>query len=162
MGKHQQGQRETLKQPQHHDRDTAHQHMPGPAQCSDCGAWYNAGRWSWQEETESEPESVTCPACKRIADNDPAGNVNLSGAFLKEHREEILNLIRNTEELERKQHALERLIGITEDEGRMMVGTTGTHLANRIGHALAAAYDGTVSYTYTADETHLDVDWQRD
>jgi len=43
-----------------------------------------------------------------------------------------------------------------------MVSTTGTHLANRIAHALEAAYDGTAHYTYTDNETHLDVSWKRD
>ncbi|MCQ4347931.1 BCAM0308 family protein [Pseudomonas stutzeri] len=162
MDKHQQGHKETLKQPQHHDRDKAHQHMPGSAHCPGCGAWFGAGRWSWHQEAGSQPERVTCPACRRIADNDPAGNVTLAGTFLEGRREEIVNLIRNTEELECKEHALERLIGISEEGGRMMVSTTGTHLANRIGHALQAAYDGTVRYTYTENETHLDVDWQRD
>jgi hypothetical protein len=162
MDKHQQGHKETLNQPQHHDRDKAHQHLAGTAHCPGCGAFFNAGRWSWQREAGSTPEEVTCPACKRIADNTPAGNVNLSGAFLEAHREEILNLIRNTEELERQEHALERLMGIDEDGGRIMVSTTGTHLANRIGHALQAAYDGSVKYTYTENETHLDVNWERD
>lgn len=162
MDKHQQGHKEKLNQPQHHDRDTAHQHPAGAAHCAGCGAYYNAGRWSWQREAGSQPESVTCPACRRIAENDAAGNVNLSGAFLRGHREEIVNLIRNTEEMERKEHALERLIGISEEGGKLVVGTTGTHLANRIGHALQAAYDGAVSYTYTENETHLDVAWERD
>lgn len=162
MDKHQQGHKETLNQPQHHDRDKAHQHIAGTAHCPGCGAYFSAGRWSWNREAGSQPESITCPACRRIAENDAAGNVVLSGAFLQAHREEILNLIRNTEAAERQEHALERLIGISEEGGKLMVGTTGTHLANRIGHALEAAYDGSVKYTYTENETHLDVSWTRD
>lgn len=160
MSKHQQGQRETLKQPQHHDRDQAHQRLAGTVVCPDCNASFSAGRWSWQA-VDDPTEKATCPACKRIAENAPAGNVRLSGEFVEGHREELINLIRNTEKLECKDHALERLIGISEEDGGLMVGTTGTHLANRIGHALQAAYDGVVSYTYTDNETHLDVDWKR-
>ena len=162
MDKHQQGHKERLNQPQHHDRDKAHQHLAGTAHCLGCGAYFHGGRWSWHPEAGSQPETVTCPACRRIAENDAAGNVTLSGAFVQAYREDLLNLIRNTEEAERKEHALERLIGISEEGGKVMVGTTGTHLANRIGHALEAAYDGSVKYTYTENETHLDVTWMRD
>lgn len=162
MDKHRQGHRETLIQPQHHDRDKERQRIAGPAHCPGCDAYFDAGRWSWQRPAAGQPETITCPACRRIADNDAAGNVALSGGFVRNHREELLNLIRNTEDAERREHALERLIGISEEEGKMMVATTGPHLANRIGHALEAAYDGAVKYTYTDNETHLDVTWQRD
>ena len=162
MDKRHQGHKDTLLQPQHHDRNMASQHLAGTAHCSGCGANFHTGRWSWQAlEAGATPESVVCPACRRIADNDAAGNVFLSGGFLQAHREEILNLVRNTEELERSTHALERLIGIVEEGDKVMVSTTGTHLANRIGHALEAAYDGEVRYTYTDNETHLDVHWER-
>lgn len=162
MDKHRQGHREMLIQPQHQDRDKAHQHIAGTAHCPGCDAYFSAGRWSWQRPEDSRPETLTCPACRRIADNDAAGNVALTGGFVQTHREEILNLIRNTETAECKEHALERLIGISEEGGKLMVTTTGPHLANRIGHALEAAYDGNVKYTYTDNETHLDVTWERD
>ena len=162
MEKHQQGHKDTLLQPQHHDRDKGHQHLSGTAHCPGCGAYFSAGRWSWQREAGSPPESVTCPACRRIAENDAAGNVTLSGGFVQAHREELLQLVRHTEEAERKEHALERLIGISEEDGKVMIGTPGPHLANPIGHALEAAYDGKVHYTYTENETHLDVSWSRD
>lgn len=162
MDKHQQGHKDTLLQPGHQDRDKEHQHLAGTAHCPGCGAYFHAGRWSWQREAGSQPETVTCPACRRIAENDAAGNVTLSGGFVKAHREDLLNLVRNTEEMERKEHALERLIKISDEGDKVMVSTTGTHLANRIGHALQAAYDGAVSYTYTENETHLDVAWERD
>ncbi|MBV2131376.1 ATPase [Pseudomonas sp. MAP12] len=161
MDKHQQGHKDTLLQPQHHDRDKEHQHLAGTAHCTGCGAYFHAGRWSWQREAGSHPEDITCPACRRIAENDAAGNVILSGGFVQAHRDDLLHLIRNTEESESKEHPLERLIGISEEDNKVMVATTGTHLANRIGHALEAAYDGEVSYTYTENETHLDVNWQR-
>lgn len=162
MDKHRQGHKDTLLQPQHHDRDQARQHLSGTAHCPGCGAYFSAGRWSWQREAGNPPASVTCPACRRIAEKDAAGKVILSGGFVQAHREEILSLVRHTEESEKQEHALERLIDIVEEDGKVAIGTTGHHLANRIGHALKAAYDGEVRYTYSANETHLDVDWQRD
>ena len=162
MDKHQQGHKDTLLQPQHHDRDKAHQHLAGTAHCPGCGAYFSGGRWSWRREAGSHPETVTCSACRRIAENDAAGNVVLSGGFVQAHRAALLNLVRHTEEKERQEHALERLIGISEEDGRILIGSTGTHLANRIGHALEAAYDGAVHYTYTENETHLDISWTRE
>lgn len=162
MDKHQQGHKETINQPQHHDRDTAHQHIAGGALCSSCGAHYKAGHWAWQQDVGEQPQKVTCPACKRIADNDPAGNLVLSGDFVQAHREDLLNLIRNTEAKEKQEHPLERLLAISEEADRVLISTTGTHLANRIGHALESAYDGCVTYSYTSNETHLDVTWRRD
>lgn len=163
MDKHQRGNKAALTQPQHHDRDRAHQHHAGHQHCSGCGAYFSTGRWSWQAPPADSPcETVTCPACRRIAEHDAAGNLSLSGAFLQAHRTEIVNLIRHTEAQESKEHALERLIDIADEGERLMVSTTGTHLANRIAHALEAAYDGTAHYTYTDNETHLDVSWKRD
>lgn len=163
MDKHQQGHKDTLLQPQHHDRDMAHQHLAGDAHCSGCGANFSAGRWSWKAlDAGATPQAVTCPACQRIADKAAGGTVILSGTFVQAHREEILNLIRNIEEQERQEHALERLIGIADEDDAVVVTTTGMHLANRIGHALDSAYDGTTRYTYSDDKTHLDVDWERD
>ena len=163
MDKHQQGHKDTLLQPQHHDRDMETRHFAGAAHCPSCGANFHAGRWSWQAlDAGARAEEATCPACKRIAEKAAAGTVTLSGAFVQAHREEILNLIRNTEALENKEHALERLIDIADEEDAVVVTTTGMHLANRIGHALDSAYDGSTRYTYSDDKTHLDVDWERD
>ena len=150
-----------LLQERIHDAYQARAKPPEPTICPQCHAVFHNGRWDWRKLPE-QAHSALCPACRRIAENDAAGNVVLSGGFVQAHREELLNLVRHTEEKERQEHALERLIGISEEDGRILIGTTGSHLANRIGHALEAAYDGTVHYTYTENETHLDVSWTRE
>ncbi|WP_272481676.1 BCAM0308 family protein, partial [Rhodothermus marinus] len=81
-----------------------------------------------------------CPACRRAADRYPAGYVELAGAFLSTHQEEILNLIRNLEEQEKQARPLERIMAMEVQNGRCYVTTTGVHLARRIGEALARAY----------------------
>ncbi len=110
----------------------------------------------------SAVEEVVCPACRRIADRAPAGMVRLSGAFLQGHRDEITHLLHNTEAREKPDHPLERLIEIVEDGDELVATTTGMHLANRIGHALEAAYDGDSDYRYSDSELFLSVDWRRD
>jgi hypothetical protein len=36
---------------------------------------------------------AVCPACQRIEDNFAAGYVTIKGAFLAEHRDEIINVV---------------------------------------------------------------------
>lgn len=92
----------------------------------------------------------------------PAGTVSLRGAFVKQHADELCGLVRNTEELEKSEHPLERLIAISDSADGLDVTTTGLHLAQRIGHALEAAYDGELQIHYNHEEYYVDIHWQRD
>lgn len=161
MDKYQQSQKNQLFKPAHGDPYL--DAMPGGgARCPQCGAVYHQGRWSWQQALAEGAPSHVCPACRRIADDQPAGTLYLAGGFLEAHREEVLGLIHNTEAAEKAQHALERLLRITDQDGGLLVTTTGMHLAQRIGHALSAAYKGECDYRYAQDEYHLAVHWSRD
>lgn len=92
----------------------------------------------------------------------PAGTVRLHGAFVLQHPDELCGLMRNTEELEKREHPLERLMAISDATDGLEVTTTGVHLAQRIGHALEAAYDGELKIHYNDEEYFVDVHWQRD
>lgn len=83
---------------------------------------------------------TVCPACRRINDDYPAGIVELSGSFFAGHKEEILNLLKNEEVLEKKEHPMERIIKILEEDKGTVVSTTGIHLARRLGDAVNRAY----------------------
>lgn len=139
-------------------------HRPaGDARCPHCGVIYHAGHWHWPGEASAENlPSHACPACRRIEEGVEAGRLVLRGAFVAAHRSEILNLLHNTEAREKGEHPLERLIDICDDGDSLVVTTTGTHLANRLGHALKAAWDGRCEYRYNDSEVYLDVTWQRD
>ncbi|WP_349570347.1 BCAM0308 family protein [Azotobacter salinestris] len=147
-----------------HDPYLRHWHARGDALCPECGVSYQAGagRWSWEGLDDAEhAERALCPACRRIADKAPAGNLTLAGSFVKDHTDEICNLLHNTESLEKREHPLERLMTITDEPEGLVVTTTGIHLANRLGHALEAAFKGHVDYTYSDDRTALRVRWER-
>ena len=131
-----------------------------PTLCSTCGSLYLKGRWTWDKPTESIHKS-TCPACKRIADNYPAGIIKLRGTFFSEHRKELLNLVKNVEEQEKKEHALERIIAIKKESGFTIITTTGIHLGRRIGEALSRSYKGDLSYQYLDSEKGIRVTWAR-
>jgi hypothetical protein len=84
----------------------------------------------------------TCPACHRINDNYPAGELTLSGSFPKSHGQEIVRLARNTEALENRKHPLQRIMSVEENPEGIVITTTDVHLPRRIGHAIVDAYKG--------------------
>jgi aromatic ring-opening dioxygenase LigB subunit len=92
----------------------------------------------------------------------PAGTLTLSGSFLLKHRDEIINLIENTEKKEKAEHALERIIKLTDSGDDLIVTTTGIHLANRLSHALESAFKGKSDYRYGADQYGVSIHWTRD
>jgi len=131
-----------------------------PTVCSECGALFLGGRWSWNEPPEYANKTI-CPACQRIADNYPAGHMVLEGQFFEQHHEEILNLLHNEEKLEKGEHPMERIMSIVDEEGQTLVTTTGVHLARRIGEALAWAYQGDLDFKYGDAEQSIRVSWSR-
>jgi len=165
MDKYRQSRSDQLFKPELHDPYLSHWHAHGDALCPGCGVAYRAGRWSWQAMENAgqaeQAERTLCPACRRVADKAPAGSLTLIGSFVKAHSEEICNLLRNTEALEKQEHPLERLMTISDDPEGLLVTTTGMHLANRLGHALEAAYKGRVEYSYSDDQTLVRIRWER-
>lgn len=131
-----------------------------PAVCSECGAVYQEGRWQWLPAPPNAA-AVQCAACRRILEKVPAGFVAVSGAFALAHRLELLELVRNHEAREKKEHPLQRIIAIDEQDDGLMITTTDIHLARGIGEALEHAYKGTLDYHYLPDQYLLRVRWER-
>ncbi len=136
--------------------------------CTECRAVYHNKRWYLDESLYEraaglkETYRTLCPACRKIRDRFPGGIVTLSGDFLKEHREEIMNLIRNEEKEAMGKNPLERIIEIREiEEGKMEITTTNEKLAQRIGRSLEKAYEGSVEYKWSEDVKLLRVWWER-
>jgi NMD protein affecting ribosome stability and mRNA decay len=136
------------------------QKLPEPTVCSQCHAVYSSGRWTWKD-VPAQAHSVVCPACLRTQEDYPAGLIEMSGPFFEEHRQEMLNLVHNTEALEKKEHPLERIIKIHNEGPGTVVTTTGVHLARRIGEALHHAYQGDYELEYLEDERFVRVSFVR-
>ena len=132
-----------------------------PTVCPQCGAVYVAGRWQWSARPAGAHEEL-CQACHRINDEFPAGEVTLSGRFLDLHRDEILNIVRRQEEIEKPEHPFNRIMKIDDTPERIVVTTTDIHLPRRIGEALVSAYDGALGLTYDEDGYFLRATWHRD
>jgi NMD protein affecting ribosome stability and mRNA decay len=160
------------RQPRHEQRHEQRRAAPGkdpyrplrkPAgatRCTDCGAVFHRGRWTWRV-TPQHAASGLCPACRRIRERLPAGFLRLTGAFAREQREELVRRARHCEAQERAEHPLQRIMAIEPLDGGLLLTTTDSHLARRIGEALRDAYQGELHYHYTRGERLLRVTWSR-
>ncbi len=161
MDKGQYGRRDRLIVEREHDTYREEKKWPEGTVCTECGALFTGGRWTWKEPPP-ERNGVVCPACRRIAEKYPAGFLEISGAFFPAHRREILGLLGNEEKVEKAEHPLERIMAVTEQEDGTVITTTGIHIARRLGNALAHAYQGRLSFTYGDGEKTIRIRWSRD
>jgi NMD protein affecting ribosome stability and mRNA decay len=135
--------------------------LPDPSVCPTCKAAYHSGRWTW-DPAPVDAERHQCPACRRIADDYPAGIVTLRGSFLAEHGDEIRNLLHNVEAREKQNHPLKRIMAIdAEGEQGLVVKTTDARLARGLGEALHHAYQGELDYDFHQVENVVRVSWSR-
>lgn len=162
MAQYPYGRKDRLIKEKRHDTYFEKEKLADPTRCPVCHALFSNGRWTWKKPPEkTKVHTATCPACRRIADNYPAGRIEIRGEFFQEHKSEIENLIHNIEEQEKARHPLQRLISITGRDDRTLVTTTGIHLARRIGEALSRSYKGELSLHYGDGEQSIRVYWQR-
>lgn len=152
--------REQLLQELVHDSYKLGRKLAEPTRCPDCNAVFHKGRWTWGD-APADAAQHRCPACSRVHDDFPAGYVRLGGAFLGEHRDEILQLVKKCEASERAEHPLERIMAIHEREGGVEVTTTGTHLAREIAERVHRAYKGELEFSYNREDNLLRATWQR-
>jgi NMD protein affecting ribosome stability and mRNA decay len=152
------GRRDRLVKEQHHDTYREGKKKSEPSVCSQCGAVFAGGRWSWTEAPAGAAK-VVCAACRRIADDYPAGHVELKGLSFDQQRQEILNLIKNEERQEKGEHPLERIMAVRPSGDDILITTSGVHMARRIGEAVVRAYQGHLSFTYGDNEKSIRVEW---
>ncbi|WP_297444604.1 BCAM0308 family protein [Desulfurobacterium sp.] len=143
------------------------QKYPEPTVCPECGVIFKDGRWQWKKDLKEKlPQDVNkslCPACRRKRDRYPGGIVILKGNFLKEHKEEILNRIRNIVEDVSALRPLQRILWMDEkNDGTIEIATTSEHLARHIGEAINSAFKGNFEVKYNENEKFARIVWERD
>jgi hypothetical protein len=126
--------------------------------CPQCGAVYFEGRWQWLRTGAAGIEEL-CAACRRINDKFPAGILTLHGDITPEQKQEVLRLARHQEELENREHPLNRIISIEEDAERMTFNTTDIHLPRRIGEAMKRAFHGKLEIHFDENGYFVRVTW---
>jgi NMD protein affecting ribosome stability and mRNA decay len=136
--------------------------LPDVTVCPGCEAVFRGGRWRWPKLAgPSGTRRETCPACRRIRDRYPAGEVTLRGEFARAHREELLARVRNLELKEKSKRPLNRLMEIRDTGDALVVTTTDVHLAHAIGAALFQAYRGSLHAPWAEEGDLLRVSWER-
>jgi hypothetical protein len=146
-----------------HDPYMTRLKLHDPSSCPDCGVIFHNGRWQWPGETTPEAaHEQTCPACQRIRDDYPAGWLTISGGFARQHADEILHLVKHQEKAECQEHPMNRIMGITRENGAIVITTTDIHLPRRIGEAVHHAYQGELAFHYEDESYLLRVHWSRE
>jgi NMD protein affecting ribosome stability and mRNA decay len=150
--------RDRTVQEYQHDTYKLRGKLKEPTVCSGCGAVFHKGRWTWGRAPANAAELV-CPACLRIRHKYPKGVVTITGRVNDERHEQVLGLVKNTEELEKKEHPLSRIMLIEANPEGLVISTTDTHLPRRIGEALKHAYHGNLKLQYDKAEDFVRVTW---
>ncbi len=143
-----------------HDPYMTRSKIPEPAYCPECGAVFHEGRWQWLSRPAAAKEHL-CPADARVRDRVPASFLTLGGGFFMEHKEEIMNLVRNFETRQKAEHPMKRIMGMEDQEQGMVITFTEPHIARGIGEAIHDAYEGELDYAYQDEENMLRVYWSR-
>jgi hypothetical protein len=87
---------------------------------------------------------------------EEGGIIKISGKFLLDHEEEVLNLVK-------KQSTDNKLItDISKNSDTILVKTSDHNLAIRIGKALHSAYKGEHDFKFREGEKFAEVTWKRD
>ncbi len=134
-----------------------------PTRCPQCGAVYHEGRWQWMERAPQNAHEELCQACHRINDEYPAGVVTLTGAFVEQHGDEMINLARNLEQAEKQEHPLNRIMAVTKEApNSVVITTTDIHLPRRIGTAIHQAFHGDLQLHFDEDNYFVRVNWTRE
>jgi hypothetical protein len=93
---------------------------------------------------------------------EQGGLIRISGAFLLDHEEEILGLVKHEAQQAEKKNAEHRINKIEKANGGIAVEVTEHNLALHIGKALQHAYKGQHQYKFRPGEKFVEVDWKRD
>lgn len=125
-----------------------------PAVCTQCHATHWQGRWRW-DAAPPDLVPVVCPACERIRDGVAAHVLELAGD-LSRHWAEVKGILGNVERAELAEHPMERVMKIEVQEDRVVVSTTGMHIARRILAALLRRFRKHVRLQPTGSVTRID------
>ena len=142
-----------------HDPERNAGKLADPTVCPDCRAVFRQGRWRWNGEVEAAG-SHRCPACRRINDHLPLGEIVLRGDFLRTHRDVIMACVHSVCDRAYLDHPLERLMEIDEDDDTIRIATTSAHLARAIGRAVKKGWEGALDLD-TGSQGLARVDWRR-
>jgi hypothetical protein len=133
-------------------------------QCSGCGAFYARRRWTlspphgFSKPADAHP--IFCPACMKMRERYPGGELHLLGVDTEE-RGEIVRILRNEEERARQKNPLERIMQLQAMDGDWRVETTTEKLAQRLGRSIKKARGGKIEYKWGHNNKFVRVIWEK-
>lgn len=152
-----------------HDPYISKEGYPEPAICPICNAVYHHKHWHFDAKLLEEAKKDKnvkyhkCPADRKIEDHYPMGKVMLSGSFIKEHLDEMINIIKNEERHAKENNPLDRLMLLENRNGSLYAETTSDALAMRIGHHLKNAYKcSDEEFKFRSGDKFVEIDWHKD
>lgn len=137
------------------------------AVCTKCKAAFWEKRWFTDEAETAKLTAgrvvakVLCPACQRMKDGNPAGVVTLTGDYLIEHENMILNALRNVEAKARAKNPLARIMEINQEGSVLTVHTTDERLAEKLGKEIYKSHSGKLNFQWSEDQSFVRVSWSR-
>ena len=132
-------------------------------QCTGCGAFYHRRHWMLAAPAgfimPVHVHRIYCPACRKMKERYPSGELTLRGMDPAE-RQEILRILRNEEEQARSKNPLERIMKVAQHNTEWKVETTTEKLAQRLGRSVRKARGGTLAYKWSHNNKFLRVIWE--
>jgi hypothetical protein len=104
-------------------------------------------------------DRILCPACRKIKERRPSGELHLVGAALGD-KGEILRILRNEESRAREKNPLERIMRVESIRNQWKIETTTEKLAQRLGRVLYRTRGGKVDYRWSHNNKFVRVIWQ--
>ncbi len=134
--------------------------------CPKCHAVFDGEKWGYDLEVYNQwkkkgAKQTLCPGCERIEKRHVDGIVDLQGDFLKEHKQEAMNLIKNVAEKKKGKNVAARIFRIRENSKGIHVETTDRSLAERIGKEFERAFSGSLDISWLKSEDFVRVNWRR-
>ena len=93
---------------------------------------------------------------------EEGGILRLSGNFLLDHEDEVVNLVKHEGKLAEKRDPKHKVSKIEKVDGGITVEISTHNLAMHIGKALEHAYKGKHTFKLLKGEKYVEVDWRRD
>lgn len=94
--------------------------------------------------------------------HEKGGIVKISGAFLLDHEDDILNLVKHESQVAEGQNPEHRVTKIEKINGGITVLVSEHTLAAHIGKSLSRAYKGELDTKFHEGEKYSEISWKRD
>jgi len=93
---------------------------------------------------------------------EEGGIIKISGNFLLDHENEVVNLVKHEGELAAKRNPAHKINKIEKVDGGIHVELSTHNMALHIGKQLEHAYKGKHTFKFLKDEKYVEVLWRRD